>query len=243
MSNEINISDPTIEIPNDNGVEGLNEDAMGGTRTPPQPGNYQLLASYSEDKPSDKLFKRGTNADPEANILSTMVNFTIIGADKPTEPEPKWLGAKIFNQYLSTKINEGQDTSILTDCLISAGIPKEERKLIKLPGGLTKARDLFLQVVAQELPVWAYCQYEWQGKSMRSNPNDPEKQIFVSRGKDFPKVPNGMKSTPESPYSKNEEGLYPTEREYTHVWEDGEEEVITLQARLKIVRFILPPKN
>lgn len=235
---KLNLTDLTIEIPNDTGLDGYNDEHLGGEIHPPQPGVYAFLPEFPQNKKPEDLIKLDVIADTNKPRLSTMLNFTIVDAEDPIdEDETMWRGKKVFNQYLSTQIMKGQDTSILTDMLKASGADPDELAKIKLPGGLTVTRNLLIEQVANQAQVWGVLTYNWQGESEREDPKNPGKPIYVQYKKDSPfsKVPNSMKGL-----SKDAEGRWPTEREYLHTWEDGNTETIILKARPKIQRFVLP---
>ena len=238
----LNLLDLTVDLPNDLGVEDYDPDAIGGgDLTPPQPGTYILQLSFPKGRKPEEQLKLGTNKEPNAPILNAMIDGTIIGIDEPetTQLPEDYMGRKTFNNYVSSQAFRG-GTSRMTDILISAGIPKEAREPIGRPGGLRVLRDLFISVIQQGLPVYAYLTYEWTGTStIMPDPKDPAKMHFISRRDDIEgmnNVPDGIKGI-----SRDENGNYPTTQQYTHTWPDGQTETVTLRARLKIARFVKPP--
>jgi hypothetical protein len=233
---KLNLTDLSVDIPDDIGLEGYNEESLGGEMHPPQPGIYCFLAEFPAKK-AEELIKLDVTADGKPR-LSAMVNFTIVDAEDPIdEDETAWRGKKVFNQYMSTQIMKGQSTSFWTDFLKASGADEAELAKIKLAGGLTVARNLMIEQVANQAPVWGVLAYGWQGESQREDPKNPGKPIYVQYKKDtiFSKVPNSMKGL-----SKDAEGKWPTEREFELTWEDGEKETIILKARPKVQRFVLP---
>lgn len=238
---KLDLSDLEIMIPDDTGVEGLDPDAIGGSMVPPQPGTYLVQVSFGENTKSEDYFKMGTNKEPNAKVLSMKPNLTIIDAHNSREEESMWMGRVAFNQYMSTKINKGKTTSLLTDWFVAAGVDKATRDAMREAGGLGVVRQTALELIGNQQPAWCVLGWDWLGESQRVNPDNPEKKLYIQRQWDHPELKNVPQGT-EGLTRDKETGRYPTEQVYVHTFADGEKEEIHLRARLSLTRWVLPPK-